>query len=413
MYDTIVIGGGPAGMMAAIIAARNKKQVILLEKNQKLGKKLYITGKGRCNLTNDSEIENHLNHLTGNKKFMYSAFYTLDPYMTLEFFNQLGLITKVERGQRVFPISDHSSDVIKAFKKGLSKENVQVFYEEVESLVVENKVVKGVKTKTGSYKCRNVIVATGGYSYQMTGSTGDGYRFAKNHGHKTITPIQGLVPIEIKDEDIRNLQGLSLKNVKLKMINKNNVTIYEELGEMLFTHFGVSGPLVLSASSYISRDTKFKDIKLSIDLKPGLSIEKLDKRIIRDFDKYSRKALKNGLIDLMPSSMIPFIIKRAGLKEQMSVYEVTKEQRHNLIKIIKNIDLSISDLRGFNEAIITRGGVDVKEINPHTMESKIVKGLYFVGEVLDLDSLTGGYNLQIAYSTAYLAGLSICEKETT
>jgi len=413
MYNTIVIGGGPAGMMAAIWAAKTGKQVVLLEKNDKLGKKLFITGKGRCNMTNDSDVENHLNQMTTNKKFMYSAAYSFDSYMTLEFFNELGLRTKVERGQRVFPISDHSSDVIKAFKLGLSQEKVTVKYgETVKEILIEKGKVKGVKTDNFEYPCENVVIATGGKSYDMTGSTGDGYRFAKKHGHKVINPVQGLVPIETVEKDILELQGLSLRNVTLSMFVKDKVKpIYSALGEMLFTHFGITGPLVLAASSYIPRDIGYENLWIELDLKPGLTFEKLDKRIIRDFDKYINKSLKNGLGNLLPSAMIPLIIKRSKLDPTMSINQISKEQRNTIVKCIKSFQLHVNGLRKFNESIITRGGVDVKDINPHTMESNHVNNLYFVGEVIDVDSRTGGYNLQIAYSTAYLAGLTISEKE--
>lgn len=413
MYNTIVIGGGPAGMMAAIWAAKTGKQVVLLEKNDKLGKKLFITGKGRCNLTNDSDVENHLNQLTTNKKFMYSTAYSFDSSMTLNFFNELGLHTKVERGQRVFPVSDHSSDVIKAFEVGLSRDNITIKYDtNVKEILVENGKVIGVKTTDFEYPCENVVIATGGKSYSMTGSTGDGYKFAKKVGHKVINPIQGLVPIETVEKDILELQGLSLRNVTLSLFAKDKAKpIYSTLGEMLFTHFGITGPLVLSASSYIPRDIGYDKLRIELDLKPGLSVDKLDKRLVRDFDKNINKSLKNGLGDLLPSAMIPIIIKRSKLDPDMTIHQISKEQRNTLIHCMKKFQLHVSGLRNFNEAIITRGGVDVKDINPHTMESNLVENLYFVGEVIDVDSLTGGYNLQIAYATAYLAGLTISEKE--
>jgi len=414
MYNTIVIGGGPAGMMAAIWAAKSNKQVVLLEKNDILGKKLYITGKGRCNITNDSDVENHLNQLTGNRKFMYSSFYSFDSFRAVEFFHDLGLATKVERGQRVFPSSDHSSDVIKAFMKGLEDTGVSVHLNEnVTELIIEGKTVIGVKTNRGEYKCNHVIIATGGKSYSMTGSTGDGYKFAKQLGHKIVNPIQGLVPMETVDKDILELQGLSLRNVKLSLFvdPNSNKPVYSVLGEMLFTHFGITGPLVLSASSYIPRDIGFDKLRIEIDLKPGLTEAKLDKRLLRDFDKYINKALKNALIDILPGSMIPIIIKRSGLEPYTPVNQISKEQRLKIIGNLKSFTLHISGLRRFNEAIITRGGIDVKDIDPHTMESKNIHNLFFVGEVLDLDALTGGYNLQIAYSTAYLAGMTINEKE--
>lgn len=416
MYDTIVIGGGPAGMMAAITAAKENKQVILLEKNDRLGKKLYITGKGRCNITNDSDVEHHLKQVTTNSKFLYSAFYSFDSKQVIEFFNSNGLRTKTERGQRVFPESDKSSDVIKVLEEVLEHKGVEVrLRTEVIDLIIEENCIKGVMTTDGPLSCNHVIIATGGISYSMTGSTGDGYKFAKTYGHHLIQPIQGLVPLETVDTDILELQGLALKNVCLSLfdMSKNPAKpklLYSELGEMLFTHFGISGPLVLTASSYLPRETSFAKIKLTIDLKPGLSEEMLDRRILRDFEKYHRKSLKNGLIDLLPSSMIPLIIQRAKLNPDQIIDQVSKEQRTELVRTFKQFELSIKGLRRFNEAIITRGGVSLKDINPSTMESKKVKNLFFVGEVLDLDAMTGGFNLQIAFSTAYLAGLTINEK---
>lgn len=401
-------------MMAAISAASGGKQVVLLEKNEKLGKKLYITGKGRCNITNDSDVEHHLSQMTGNRKFMYSAFYTFDSATVIDFFNTMGVATKVERGQRVFPVSDKSSDVIKALAKAMRQNNVQVMLNhEVKELIIDNGVVKGVRTDRGTIESENVIVATGGISYAMTGSTGDGYVFARSCGHSITQPVQGLVPLETRQKDITKIMGLSLRNVRLSLYHKErgNKALYSDVGEMMFTHFGITGPLVLRASSCIPTEAVYKDLYVLIDLKPGLDTVRLDKRLLRDFDKYSKKSLRNGLIDLMPSSLIPIIIQRAGLDEHMPVYSVTREERTRLVEVLKGFRLELEGLRKFNEAIITRGGIKVKEVNPHTMESKFIDNLYFAGEVLDLDSFTGGYNLQIAFSTGYLAGLSIQEKE--
>jgi len=416
MYDTLVVGGGPAGMMAAIVAAKTNKQVVLLEKNEKLGKKLYITGKGRCNITNESDVEHHLKQVTTNAKFLYSALYTFDSKQVIDFFNQNGLRTKTERGQRVFPESDRSSDVIKVLEEALVKNHVDIRYNtEVIDLIIEDGNIKGVKTTTNEMYANNVVIATGGISYAMTGSTGDGYKFAKACGHQLVQPVQGLVPLETEDTDILELQGLALKNVALTLYdqsksNQKPKLLYSELGELLFTHFGVSGPLVLTASSYLPRNTALSQIALEIDLKPALSEDVLDKRILRDFEKYSRKSIKNGLVDLLPSNMIPVIISRAKLSPDQIIDQVTKEQRLELVKTLKHFSLKIKNLRRFNEAIITRGGISLKDINPSTMESKKIKNLYFVGEVLDLDAMTGGFNLQIAFSTAYLAGLTLSEK---
>lgn len=416
MYDIIVIGGGPAGMMAAITAAQTHKRVILLEKNEKLGKKLYITGKGRCNITNDSDVEHHLKQITANAKFMYSALYSYDSRQVIDFFNQHGLPTKTERGQRVFPVSDKSSDVIRVMEQELRQRRVEVKLNTcVTELKIQNHKVMGVITDQGEILGNFVVVATGGVSYSMTGSTGDGYTFAKACGHQLIQPVQGLVPIETQETDILELQGLALKNVTLTLSDpaRNPAKpkiLYHEMGELLFTHFGISGPLVLTGSSYLPRNTALSMIQLSVDIKPALSEEALDKRILRDFESYHRKSLKNGLVDLMPSSMIPIIIKRAGLDPDMIIDQVTKEQRSKLVSTLKRFELHIKGLRRFNEAIITRGGISVKDINPSTMESKLIKNLFFVGEVLDVDALTGGFNLQIAFSTAYLAGLTLSEQ---
>ncbi len=410
MYQTIIIGGGPAGMIAAIKAADTGEPVLLIEKNEKLGKKLYITGKGRCNVTNASDVEYHLKQQTCNAKFLYSAFYSFDSNLLMAFLEEEGLRLKVERGQRVFPDSDKSSDVIKVLEGALLKRNVEIMLNTgVKQVLVDNKKIHGIRTsKNEDIVSKHVIVATGGVSYSMTGSTGDGYQFAKAFGHKIIPPLQGLVPIETIEEDVYSLQGLSLRNVSVHVKNKED-TYYNEVGEMLFTHFGVSGPLILSASSYIPRNIKLKDVQISIDLKPGLDYVKLDKRILRDFDQFQKKTIQNALKGLLPQKLIPVILHRCRLDGMKSVDQVTREERLALGHQIKNFDLHIKAFRKFNEAIITRGGIDVNDIDPHTMQSKHINGLYFVGEVLDLDALTGGFNLQIAFSTGALAGISTLE----
>ena len=405
-------------MMAAIAAKKNGNDVTLLEKNEKLGKKLFITGKGRCNLTNSSDINSHMNNLMSNPKFMYSAFNAFDSDDIISLIEESGVKTKVERGNRVFPKSDKSSDVIKALKKQLDSLGVNIVLNyEVKSITKEDEF----KINNGEYACDSLIIATGGLSYKSTGSTGDGYKWAKQFDHKTTKTYPSLVPFNIKEDYCKELQGLSLKNVKLKLLkeadwngerysglNEDGIyqIVYEEMGEMIFTHFGVSGPLVLSASSFVA-DKMEDGYIISIDLKPALDESTLDKRILRDFDKYKNKNFNNSLNDLLPKKLIPIIIRLSGIDEYKKVNEITKEERQRLVGLIKNLEFNIDGLRGYDEAIITKGGIDVKEINPKTMESKKVPGLYFVGEVLDLDSLTGGYNLQLAWSTGYVAGNSI------
>ena len=388
-------------MMAAITAKQNGNDVTLLEKNEKLGKKLFITGKGRCNLTNASDINSHMNNLMSNPKFMYSAFNAFDSDDIISLIEESGVKTKVERGNRVFPKSDKSSDVIKALKKQLDSLGVDIVLNYEVKDITKNDEFK----INDDYTCDSLIVATGGLSYKSTGSTGDGYKWAKQFEHKTTKTYPSLVPFNIKEDYCKDLQGLSLKNVNLKLI-KDKKVLYEELGEMIFTHFGVSGPLVLSASSFVA-DKMEDGYKISIDLKPALDEATLDKRILRDFDKYKNKNFNNSLNDLLPKKLIPIIIRLSGIDEYKKVNEITKEERQRLVGLIKNLEFNIDSLRGYDEAIITKGGIDVKEINPKTMESKLVPGLYFVGEVLDLDSLTGGYNLQLAWSTGYVAGNSI------
>lgn len=410
MNKVIVVGGGAAGMMAAISAADSGAEVILIEKNEKLGKKVYITGKGRCNITNESDVENLLKNVRSNPKFLYSAFYTFDSYRMMEFLEGEGLKLKTERGNRVFPESDKSSDVIKTLKKALEKRKVKIVLNtKVLNIEIKDGICHGVIVqsgdKSGSYTADKVIVATGGCSYQSTGSTGDGYRFAKDADIKVTKCYPSLVPFNIGSDIPKRLQGLSLRNVKVTLSDKGKV-LYEELGEMLFTHFGVSGPLVLSASTLAS-GKDVSQMELSIDLKPALSKEQLDERILRDFSENRNSYFKNSLSRLLPAKMIPVIVELSGIDEKKQVNNITKEERNRLVNLLKGLTFKVESLRGFNEAIITKGGVSVKEINPGTMEAKKVKGLFFAGEVLDLDAVTGGYNLQIAWSTGYLAGMEI------
>lgn len=410
MNKVIVVGGGAAGMMAAISAADSGAEVILIEKNEKLGKKVYITGKGRCNITNESDVENLLKNVRSNPKFLYSAFYTFDSYRMMDFLEGEGLKLKTERGNRVFPESDKSSDVIKTLKKALEKRKVKIVLNtKVLKIEIKDGICHGVIVqsgdKSGSYTADKVIVATGGCSYQSTGSTGDGYRFAKDADIKVTKCYPSLVPFNIGSDIPKRLQGLSLRNVKVTLSDKGKV-LYEELGEMLFTHFGVSGPLVLSASTLAS-GKDVSQMELSIDLKPALSKEQLDERILRDFSENRNSYFKNSLSRLLPAKMIPVIVELSGIDEKKQVNNITKEERNRLVNLLKGLTFKVESLRGFNEAIITKGGVSVKEINPGTMEAKKVKGLFFAGEVLDLDAVTGGYNLQIAWSTGYLAGMEI------
>ena len=448
MSKVIVIGGGPAGMFAAIAAAESGHQVTLLEKNEKLGKKLYITGKGRCNITNAGDMDNLFSNVMTNSKFLYSAFYAYDNQRVIDFFEKNGLRTKVERGNRVFPVSDHSSDVIATLQRVLREKKVEVrLYTKVEELLTEElpkeapqsteidvaeavaqekPVVKdkwaakaskkekgptaritGVKLSDGkTLFADSVIVATGGFSYQTTGSTGDGYQFAKEVGHKVTDIRPSLVPFYTKEAYVSQMQGLSLKNVRVR-IRDGKKLLYDEFGEMLFTHFGVSGPLILSASAAIKPSLTEKELAMEIDLKPALSEEQLDQRLLREFEEAKNKQFKNSIGHLFPSKMIPVILELSGIHPDKKVNEITREERMNFIHLMKAFPMTLNGLRDFKEAIITRGGVKVGEVNPSTMESKVVKNLYFCGEVLDLDAMTGGYNLQIAWSTGYLAGASV------
>ena len=394
-------------MMAAITAARRGFKVTLVEKKEKLGKKLFITGKGRCNITNAGDSEDLFNSIVTNRKFMFSSFNGFSNYDTLGFFDELGLHIKIERGNRVFPESDHSSDVIGALNRELKRLSVDVrLNTEVKDIIVNGGKATGVVVKCSgkesTIQADNVIVATGGNSYQSTGSTGDGYRFARKLGHSVTPIVPALVPFNVAEDWESDLQGLSLKNVSIVVLDGKQ-EIYSDFGEMLFTHFGVSGPLILSASSFAARRIKEHPLKLVIDLKPALSQEQLDERILRDFDEEKNKAFKNSLDKLLPKKMIPVIVRLSDIDGNKKVNEITKQERQKLVSLIKGLELTITGLRGFNEAIITQGGINVREINPTTMESKLVKNLYFAGEVLDVDALTGGFNLQIAWSTGYAA----------
>ena len=407
MKNVVITGGGPAGMMAAITAARRGFKVTLVEKNEKLGKKLFITGKGRCNITNAGDTEDLFNSIVTNRKFMFSSFNGFSNYDTLGFFDELGLQIKIERGNRVFPESDHSSDVIGALNRELKRLSVDVrLNTEVKDIIVNGGKATGVVVKCSgkesTIQADNVIVATGGNSYQSTGSTGDGYRFARKLGHSVTPIVPALVPFNVAEDWESDLQGLSLKNVSIVVLDGKQ-EIYSDFGEMLFTHFGVSGPLILSASSFAARRIKEHPLKLIIDLKPALSQEQLDERILRDFDEEKNKAFKNSLDKLLPKKMIPVIVRLSDIDGNKKVNEITKQERQRLVSLIKGLELTITGLRGFNEAIITQGGINVREINPTTMESKLVKNLYFAGEVLDVDALTGGFNLQVAWSTGYAA----------
>ena len=407
MSNVIVVGGGAAGMMAAVFAARNGQNVQLLEKNEKLGKKLFITGKGRCNITNAADIEDLFTAVTSNPKFLYSGFYSFTNQQVIDSFEELGVKTKVERGERVFPVSDHSSDVIAAFSRELKSLGVSVsLHTEVKELLCEQDKVCGVLLTNGKkMKADAVIVATGGISYPSTGSTGDGYRFAKEAGHRVTELLPSLVPMEVRQWYAKELQGLSLRNIEIR-ITDGKKKLYEEFGEMLFTHYGVTGPVILSASSVVGKTLRKKELTLHIDLKPALSEEQLDKRILREFDANHNKQYKNSIDSLFPAKLKPVMIELSEIEPEKKVNEITKEERQRLVHLIKDFTMTLTGLRGYNEAIITKGGVSVKEIDPGTMESKIIKGLYFAGEVLDLDAVTGGYNLQIAWSTGYLAGIN-------
>lgn len=400
-----VIGGGAAGMFAALQAAERGCEVHLFEKNEKLGKKVYITGKGRCNLTNACDMDKLFDAVVTNRKFLYSAFYGFTNQDAIDFFERAGMRTKTERGERVFPMSDHSSDVIDALRRKMKENGVLVrLNTEVTGILEENGTVTGVciAGERKPFLADAVLVATGGISYKTTGSTGDGYRFAQELGHKVTELYPSLVPFNTKEEWAKSLQGLSLKNVEVTILDGKKV-LYRDFGEMMFTHFGVTGPLILSASSYTAKLARKKELRLLVDLKPALTAEQLDHRILRDFEKGKNRQFKNVLGGLFPAKLIPVMLQLSGILPEKKVHEISREERQHFAGLIKNLPLTVTGLRDYNEAIITKGGVNVKEINPSTMESRLVKGLYFAGEVLDLDAVTGGFNLQIAWSTAYAA----------
>ena len=401
---TVVIGGGPAGLISAYFDSLCGNQTVLIEKNEKLGKKLYISGKGRCNVTNDCTEEEFLENVVSNPKFLTGAIYRFSPEKFMAFLSKKTPL-KTERGNRVYPISDKASDVTKCLENYLKEVGSQIKLEEkVLKINAENGEVRSVLTDKGEYFCDKVIVCTGGISYQATGSTGDGFRFAKELGHTVVEPKPALCGINLKGDLYKQLQGVSLKNVRLS-VYRGGKEIFTDFGEMLFTHFGISGPIVLSASSYINR-TNLSDITLKLDLKPALTTEQLDARILRDFDKYKNKQIKNSLDDLLLRGLIPVIISAAQVSGEKKNNEFKAEDRKKLVETIKGFTMKPSSLRDINEAIVTAGGVSVKEINPKTMESKLVKGLYFAGEVLDVDALTGGFNITVAACTGYVAGNS-------
>lgn len=422
--NVVVIGGGPAGMMSAISSAENGNNVILLEKKERLGRKLLITGKGRCNITSSLPINEFIQNIPGNGQFLYSAFKNYTNNDIIDFLNKEGLDVKEERGNRIFPITDKSLDVLKCFTNKLKELNVKIEYNmQVTEIVPKNEygnlkvIAHELKNNeqygnTKTFEAEKVILATGGNSYPLTGSTGDGYELAKKLGH-TVTKIRpSLVPLEAFEQNMcKELQGLSLRNVNIQFKNKeNNKVIYDDFGEMLFTHFGVSGPTILSSSAHLVRYKnidellKNKKIVLNIDFKPALSEEKLDERILRDFDEFKNKQFKNSLDKLLPQKLIPVIIEKSGINPEKKVNEINKKERHRLVNLLKNFEVVIKGFRPIDEAIITSGGINIKEINPKTMESKLVEGLYFAGEIIDVDAYTGGFNLQIAYSTGYTAG---------
>ena len=413
MSHVIVVGGGAAGMFAAIAAAKNGHQVTLYEKNEKLGKKIFITGKGRCNITNAADMEELFDAVVTNSKFLYSSFYGYTNQNVIDFFEDAGVPVKIERGNRVFPISDHSSDVIRALEREMKKVGVKVCLNtEVKSVEAEKgKFDKVVLKDTTTQTADACIVATGGLSYRSTGSTGDGFRFAENVGHKVTQCFPSLVPMETKEPWICELQGLSLRNVEAKILDGKK-ELYKDFGEMLFTHFGVSGPLIISASSYVGKkfmdkNGQKKELTLEIDLKPALTEEQLDQRVLRDFEENHNRQFKNAITKLFPTKLIPVMLELGGIDPEKKVHSIEKEERKQFVHLIKHFRMTLTGLRDYPEAIITKGGVNVKEIDPGTMESKLVKGLYFAGEVLDLDALTGGFNLQIAWSTGYAAGNAI------
>lgn len=413
MTKVLIIGGGAAGMAAAVFAAEAGLKVHVFEQNEKLGKKIFITGKGRCNFTNACDIENLFSSVVTNSKFLFSSFYGFTNQQTIELFEKLGVKTKVERGDRAFPASDHSSDIIRALERRMKELDVKIHLNtKVERLLLndDGTAVKGIKLQNGSVlEGDAVLIATGGFSYQTTGSTGDGYRFAKEVGH-TVTDIRpALVPLVTGEEYITRMQGLSLKNVNL-IIRNGKKKLFDEFGEMLFTHFGISGPLALKASSYVAKTLEKTDLQAVLDLKPALTKEQLSARLVREFEDAPNKQFRNIMPNLFPSKMIPVILELGGIGPYAVNNEITREQREHFVDVVKAFPFSIVGTRGYNEAIITQGGVKVKEVNPSTMESRLIQGLYFAGEVMDLDAVTGGFNLQIAWSTAHTAAMAMAEQ---
>ena len=419
MPKVIVIGGGPAGMMSAITAAEHGNKVTIIEKMPSFGKKLLITGKGRCNITSSLYMSEFIKNTPGNGTFLYSAFQNYTNTDIIQFLKSQGLEVKEERGNRIFPVTDKSIDVLNCFLKRMKELHIETMLNtRVEKILIKNYNILGVRTDREIIQADKVILATGGKSYPLTGATGDGYKIAAELGHKIVKIKPSLVPLEVYEtQECKSLQGLSLKNVSLKIVDtQKNKTIYEDFGEMLFTHFGISGPMVLSGSAHLVRYKEIenllieKKIKIQIDLKPALTEEQLDNRILRDFKEFKNKQFKHSLDKLLPQKMIQAIIQKSNINQDKRVNEITKEERKRLIKILKNFEITVKGFRPVEEAIITSGGVNVKEINPKTMESKLIKGLYFAGEVIDVDSYTGGFNLQIAYSTGYTAGKSCSEE---
>ena len=406
MYDGIVIGGGPAGMFAAITAAKQGQKVLLLERNDSLGKKLLITGKGRCNVTNHCDEREVLQNIPRNGRFLFSAMAAFPPEKIMSFFEQNGCPLKTERGNRVFPVSDKAASILDCLKDQLRRAHVTVLTARVKQILAEDGIVSGVETEDGKIFSKWVILATGGASYPTTGSTGDGYVMAQKLGH-TLIPAEGsLVPLETEGRDCQDMQGLSLRNVGVKLLNEKGKVLYKDFGELLFTHFGVSGPTVLSASAHL----KGEGCTLVLDLKPALDEGKLDARILRDLEMYQNRSMENALTDLLPRSMIPVVLRRLEIDPELQANSLKKQQRRALVELLKGFAVKISKKRPVAEAIITSGGVKVSEIDPKTMESKLVSGLYFAGEVIDCDAYTGGFNLQIAWATAYAAGVSASDK---
>lgn len=403
--DAVIIGGGAAGCFCAAISSENGKHIIVLEPNKQLGRKLRITGKGRCNLTNNCDTKTVLSNITNKGKFMYSSLNAFPPEKTISYFESLGIPLKTERGNRVFPISDNANDIADALVRKLKDNHVTIIHEKATDIIADNQSVCRVIAETFMIDTEKCVISTGGKSYPKTGSSGDGYLFAAHMGHTVNILKPSLVPLESKDPVCSQLQGLSLKNIDLT-VKENNRNVFFDRGEMLFTHFGISGPLVLSASAKM-RDFSQAKYNVIIDLKPALDEKTLDHRLLRDFDKYKNKAIRNSLSELLPHALIPVILERASISGEKTVNTITKVERKKLVDNIKRFTISISNSRPFDEAIITAGGVETDEVNPRTMESKLIKGLYFAGEVLDLDAYTGGFNLQIAWSTAYMAAESL------